>query len=111
MIWVLDAGLERPLVNWPIADADGRFLAEVDLLDARAGVVAEYDGADHRSGARHTRDVRREESLRAAGLEYLTVTGRDLPDPGLVVARIRRACQRAADIAPDRRTFLIKAVR
>lgn len=108
MIWVLDAGLDAPRVNWAVGDGTGRFLAEVDLLDPVVGLVGEYDGAHHRSGVRHTRDVRREDSLRRVGLEYITVTGRDLVRPALVVDRILAARERALLIPRERRTFLIK---
>ncbi|RNL64363.1 hypothetical protein EFK50_07500 [Nocardioides marmoriginsengisoli] len=108
LLWTLDAGLPQPLVNWPVADSRGRFLAEVDLLDPAAGLVGEYDGADHRSGARHARDVRREDALRRVGLELVTVTGRDLASPGMVKDRILSARERAARIPPASKTFLIK---
>lgn len=108
LLWIFDAGLAVPLVNCPVADAAGRFLAEVDLLDPLVGLVGEYDGADHRTGARHAQDVRREDALRRVGLELVTVTGRDFARPGLVVERIRAARDRAALIPADRKTFLIK---
>lgn len=109
LIWTLDAGLPKPLVNWPVADERGTFLAEVDLLDPVAGLVGEYDGAHHRSAARHARDVWREDRLRRVGLEYVAVTGRDLARPDQVVERIRAARGRAARLPPETRTFLIKA--
>jgi hypothetical protein len=45
LLWTLDARLRVPLVNWPVAGPDGRFIADVDLLDPIAGIVGEYDGA------------------------------------------------------------------
>lgn len=110
LIWTLDAGLPDPLVNWQVADQDGRFIAEVDLLDPLAGLVGEYDGAHHRSGPRHYQDVRREDALRSVGLEVVTVTGRDLARPDEVAARIRAARDRAAAIPPESKTFMIKRV-
>lgn len=108
LLWTRDAGLPEPLVNWTVSDRTGRFLAEVDLLDPVAGLVGEYDGADHRSGARHARDVVREDALRRVGLEVVTVTGRDLARPGSVVERIQAAKARAGQIPASSRTFLIK---
>ncbi len=50
MIWVVDAGLPRPLCNMPIFDRHGRHIGTPDLLDPVAGVVGEYDGALHLAG-------------------------------------------------------------
>ena len=79
LVWVLDAGLPAPRVNQPVFDRGGRLLGIVDLLDVEAGLVGEYDGADHRGAARHAGDVGREDELRRAGLEVFRVTGPDLP--------------------------------
>lgn len=46
--WQLDAGMPRPLVNQPVWSLSGRLLGIADLLDPVAGVVGEFDGADHR---------------------------------------------------------------
>jgi hypothetical protein len=96
LIWQLDAGLPRPLVNQPVFDLHGRLLGIVDLLDPVAAVVGEYDGADHRSARRHSADVDRESRLRAAGLEVFRVTGPDVSRREVVVQRIREARARAA---------------
>ena len=107
LIWQLDAGLPRPLVNQPVFDLAGRLLGIVDLLDPAAGVVGEYDGADHRSARRHSADVDRESRLRAAGLEVFRVTGPDLARKDLVVQRILAARRRASWIAGDRRAWTV----
>ncbi len=95
LVWVLDAGLATPLVNQPVFDRRGNLLGIADLLDPVAGVVGEYDGADHRSALRHSRDVDREARLRDAGLEVFRVTGPDLREPGRIVERIHAARRRA----------------
>ena len=95
LVWVLDAGLPPPLVNQEVWDLDGRLLGVADLLDAEAGVVGEFNGADHRTARRQTRDAEREDLMRRAGLEYLTVTGLDLRDPDRVVDRILSTRARA----------------
>jgi hypothetical protein len=105
LIWQLDAGLSRPLVNQPVFDLDGRLLGIVDLLDAAAGVVGEYDGADHRSARRHSADVDRESRLRAAGLEVFRVTGPDVSRREVVVERIRQARARAMRLPLGRRSW------
>ncbi len=109
LMWTVDAGLPAPLVNQDVVDRAGRFVCRADLLDPEAGLVAEYDGADHRSAARHTRDVRREERCREVGLEYVTVTGLDMLDPRAVAARLLAARARAKLAPPARRAWRLKA--
>lgn len=94
-VWSVDAGLPRPLVNRPVFDLQGRLLGYPDLLDVASGLVAEYDGADHRRAARHSADVGREARFRAHGLEVTRITGPDLLVPGLVRARLLEARSRA----------------
>ena len=84
LVWQLDAGLPRPLVNVPVFDRDRRLLGIPDLLDPDAGLIGEFDGAMHRSATRHSRDVDREAGFRDHLLEVYRVTGLDLGRPGLV---------------------------
>lgn len=93
LVWQLDAGLPRPRCNPHVYGLDGRFLGKPDLLDVEAGVVVEYDGAAHRSRARHRRDVGRLERFRAAGLEDVTIVAGDPVD--VQVDRMRSARDRA----------------
>jgi hypothetical protein len=95
LIWALDAGLSPPLCNQPVFTTDGRFVGRPDLLDVDAGVVGEFDGADHRTGSRHTRDVEREDQFRRLGLEYFKITGRDLANRAKVVDRMQATRDRA----------------
>lgn len=95
MVWRLEAGLPPPLLNRPLFDRCGRLLCYPDLLDVEAGLVGEYDGADHRGAVRHSTDVGREDLLRRHGLEVFRVTGPDLRIPGRVRARMLEARARA----------------
>lgn len=95
LLWQLDAGWGRPLVNRAVLDLDGRFLGRPDLLDPHRGIVGEFAGAVHRHRARHRRDVLREDLFRRAGLEYVEVVGADLDDVALVVDRMEAAAARA----------------
>lgn len=95
LVWELDAGLPRPEINCPIHDLGGRLLGIADLLDPDAGLVAEFDGEDHRGRERHTRDLAKDEALRGVGLEVTRITGTDLRDRPLVVRRLRSARSRA----------------
>lgn len=95
LVWVLDAGFPSPLANCPVHDHDGRLLGVADLLDVEAGLAVEFDGAEHRGAARHTRDVAKDEAFRGRRLEVTRVTGIDLLDPEAVVRRLRAARGRA----------------
>ena len=92
-----DAGHPRPLCNQPIFDTHGRHLFTPDLLDARAGVVGEYNGAVHDGVAPRRRDLEREDLCRELGLESVTMMSTDLRDRGPFVRRLRAAYQRAAE--------------
>lgn len=106
LVWGLDAGLPAPLCNKAIFDLHGRHLGTVDLLDPVAGVVGEYDGAEHGSAARRSRDAERTDLFRRVGLEQFTVVGRDLHRTALVVDRMRCTRQRAlASTEPARWTL------
>jgi hypothetical protein len=100
LIWILDAGLGRPLCNAPIFDLSGRLIAIVDLLDPLAGCVGEYQGAEHKESARHRKDVAREQRMRDVGLECFEVVGGDLADVDLVVKRMHAARSRSLFRAP-----------
>lgn len=112
LIWVLDAGLPPGvLVNCPVLDRAGRLLGIADLLDERAGLAVEFDGAEHRRAGRQTRDVRKDEEFRSHGLEVTRVTGLDLLDVPRVVHRLLDARGRARfDAGPDRRWVARPAV-
>lgn len=95
LVGELDAGLPRLWVNPVVYDRSGGRLGEVDLLDVEAGLVIEYDGADHRTASQHSYDVGKEAALRRAGLEVARVTGADLRRPGRVVERLTGAREQA----------------
>jgi hypothetical protein len=80
LVW-LAAGLPVPLCNPVVLDADGRFVARVDVLDPSSGLVAEYDGAVHSAADRRSADADRQERLQAAGIEVLRATSTDLATP------------------------------
>jgi hypothetical protein len=103
-VWVVEAGLPRPLVNPALCDSWGLPLGEPDLLDVEAGLVGEYDGSDHRRLARHTADNAREEDFENRGLEVVRATSIDLwQRRQQYVARVRAKHRRgmARDRAGD----------
>jgi hypothetical protein len=107
LVWQLDAGFPRPLVNQHVWDLRGRLLGIADLFDPVAGVVGEYDGADHRTAGRHSRDVDREARFRDRGLEVFRVTGPDLWDRPRVVRRMAAARARARWLPPGQRGWTV----
>jgi hypothetical protein len=107
LVWVLDAMLEPPLCNAPLFTLDGQLLGYPDLLDVRSGTVGEYDGAAHKDGARHRKDVEREEKYRDHGLEYFTVVGGDIRDRDKVARRMHGTRRRARFEPPESRHWTL----
>jgi hypothetical protein len=107
LIWMLDAEIGRPLCNVPIFDRRDRLVAIVDLFDAEAGCVGEYQGADHKDGERHREDVAREQALRDVGLECFEVVGGDLSDRDLVEKRMHAARDRSLFRSPADRLWTL----
>lgn len=95
LLW-LEAGLPQPVCNAEICDQRGRFVARVDLLDEAAGLVAEYDGAEHADAQRRWSDALRQERLEELGL--VVVRAND-PDVSSAAGRAQwRARVRAARV-------------
>ena len=101
-IW-RQAELPPLLVNRPVFDRAGNHLATPDLLDEEAGLALEYDGAHHLDLHRRRADRGREERLRHAGIEYVTVVADDARDLDSLHGRLRRARARARFAAPSAR--------
>ena len=106
--WELDAGFPRPLCNQPVFDLAGNLLGYPDLFDPVAGVVGEYDGADHLQRDRRRHDAAREQRFRDHGLEYFELVRGDLAHPGLVVHRMQSTRRRARFLPPDQRTWTLE---
>jgi len=102
LVWVLDARLPVPLCNQPVFSLNGDLLGYPDLFDPVAGLVGEYDGADHLRDDRRSRDRTREERFRDHGLEYVAVVRGELNRVALVVRRLRAAYSRALFLPSDR---------
>jgi hypothetical protein len=99
--------LSSLLVNRPVFDQAGRLLGVPDLFDPVAGLVLEYDGAEHRGARRHSRDVRREDGFRRHRLEYVKVTALDMPLPERVVDRVLAGRERAHWLPEGRRSWTL----
>lgn len=107
LVWILDAGLPTPLCNIPVFDLSGRLLGIPDLLDPVAGVVGEYNGADHKELDRRRSDNAREARFRDVGLEYFDLVEGDLRDTRLVVQRMHETWDRARFEAADVRRWTL----
>lgn len=109
-VWVVDAGLPRPLVNPRIRDRAGYLVGKPDLLDPEAALVGEYDGSGHRELAAHTADNCREERFEGMGLFVVRASALDLwPGRAQLVTRLRAA--RSRGMARDRAGDLWRCVR
>ena len=94
-VWVVKAGLPRPLVNPTVVDEWGQPLGKPDLLDDQAGFVVEYDGSQHRALRQHTADNIREETFERVGLTVVRATAIDLwPRRPELVRRMREGYAR-----------------
>ncbi|HXH77565.1 hypothetical protein [Nocardioides sp.] len=109
LVWVLDAELPVPLCNVPVFDLHGNLLGVPDLFDPVAGLVGEYQGADHKEGERHRSDTAREDKFRNAGLEMFEVVGGDLADRWMVVERMLSARARSKFLPAHERKWTLDA--
>ncbi|MGH8888873.1 MAG: hypothetical protein ACRDV3_03835, partial [Acidothermaceae bacterium] len=72
------SGLPAPTPQAIVRDADGGWLARVDLLGPDGVSIFEYDGAYHDEPARHASDVRRWRTLHHLGFSVYPYSARDL---------------------------------
>ncbi|HVX47315.1 MAG TPA: DUF559 domain-containing protein [Mycobacteriales bacterium] len=71
-------GLPRPVSQYSIFDAEGWFVARLDLAYPWAKLGIEYDGAHHLSRASQRSDLRRHNELLALGWQVLRFTADDI---------------------------------
>lgn len=86
------AGMPMPELNWSLRDADGRFVARLDLAYPAYRTCVEYDGRQHASGEQFARDVDRWAAIADEGWTMIRVLAHHFADPHrLIVPRVRRA--------------------
>jgi len=108
LVWLLDAALDPPLCNPHVfSRRDGHLIGRPDLLDLAAGLVVEYDGADHLKKDRRRRDIWRETDFRDHGLEYLTVVRGDIGDRRMLARRFHAGRARALFESFDDRAWTL----
>ena len=81
------AGL-APVPQYVVRDAEGRFVARVDLAFPELRVAVEYDGAWHGRPGQLARDRRRLNALVAAGWTVVHLTAADMHAPDRVVTSV-----------------------
>lgn len=87
---ILDAGLPEPVVNCWIVGADGRRVSRPDLQYPQYRIALEYEGEHHLlDAAQWSRDIERDERLRALGWTVLRFSSAHLR-PGNVAAAMER---------------------
>ena len=89
-------------------DLDGTLICIPDLLDEEAGLVGEYDGAEHLTLRRRVKDDAREEACRRVGLEHVRFTGPDVRNPDRVVRRLLAARSRALFLPAGERRWTLE---
>ena len=94
------AGLPEPAVGHEIRADDGEPLFAFDLSYPRLRLAIEYDGADHASARRRSRDAKRRERLDSLGWRVIVVTAADLYGaPAATLLRVHAAlCELAGDV-------------
>lgn len=91
------AGIDQPTPQVVIRDGAGDFVARVDFLIERFGVVIEVDGMGKYTDVRDLRaEKKREDRIRELGYEVVRLTWTDLNDPQLVLRKVMAAVNRAA---------------
>jgi hypothetical protein len=94
---VVDAGLPRPVAQYVVRDADGRFVARLDLAYPRHRVGLEYEGDHHRSRDTFRRDIARLNALASLDWVVVRVTADDIyRNRAQLVQRIRELLSRRA---------------
>ncbi|MDF9878006.1 endonuclease domain-containing protein [Cellulosimicrobium cellulans] len=93
---LVSAGLSCPLVNLPVHDTAGVFVAMPDMTYPEARIAIEYDGDVHRTDPRTwRRDIARKQRLEELGWRVIVVTADDVYlHPAQLVTRVRAALRR-----------------
>jgi hypothetical protein len=86
------AGLPEPVRQHEIFDANGTFVARVDLAYPDERLYIEYDGAGHESAKQRRIDIDRQNRLTELGWRPLRFTKTDLrASPRSIVTKVRNA--------------------
>ncbi|WP_162802142.1 hypothetical protein [Ornithinimicrobium murale] len=103
--WI-QAGLPAPVVNQPVYDRLGHFVARVDLCDPETGLVGEYQGFPHRVDLAGQLDEQRATRLRGMNMTIAEVWNEDRPRTEAILLEqhaeaLRRDARLDAWICPE----------
>ncbi|WP_128216423.1 hypothetical protein [Microbacterium enclense] len=86
-------GLPEPEISWVLRDANGVFVAELDLAYPSWKVAAEYDGRVHAEDMRQfARDADRWDAIRECGWQHVRILFHHMRGDGAVaVGKVREA--------------------
>jgi hypothetical protein len=98
----------RPLLNRPVFDLQGRHIGTPDVIDPRTGVIGEYDGPLHLTGARRAVDLKRQADFERHGLFPVTMVTADRRDQSAWQERMRAAYARSARTPTTERQWTIE---
>jgi hypothetical protein len=89
-------GLPEPELQYVVRDADGAFVARVDLAYPEDRILVEYDSFEHHTGkVALVRDSARRNAVTALGYRVLTATAADLRDDATALSGAIRRLRRA----------------
>ena len=101
-LFIVDAGLPEPLVNYEIRDRRGFFLALGDLVYLKWKILIEYDGGHHfASEQQGHHDVDRLDAVMAEGWRVIRVHREHMPNGAATRIRTIRAALLRAGWQPN----------
>lgn len=99
---IVNAGLPRPRVQWPVQDLLARTVVWLDLAYPDFNIGIEYEGEAHVAPERVVRDIGRYTRLVDRGWRIYRYTKTEVyGEPELIVAELTRALRRARDNGRD----------
>ena len=107
---IVEAGLPRPMVQWPVQDVLARTVVWLDLAYPELDIGIEYEGEIHAAAARVRRDTSRYTRLVDRGWRIYRYTKDEVyGEPDLIVAELTRAYLRATGASRSERHGSIAA--
>jgi hypothetical protein len=101
---VAQGGLPKPVLNAPVCDEAGEWIAEIDIQWPTILFCLEYEGERHREQRQFEMDIRRDENVRYNDWLVLKVTRSDLfHRPAATLARIKEGYDRQLRLHRRRR--------
>lgn len=87
-LMLVRAGLPEPAIGWNLYDANGTFVAELDMAYVRYRVAPEYDGRVHAFDDRQfAKDADRWDAIRGQGWDHVRVLNHHMQHGGSAAVR------------------------